>query len=90
MCEPASLTAALLQSTNWDQDSEMARHLDITAATGAAVYVCDAGSSWRRALTRNINGFLRPYFPKGTTCPDTTVAASSASNANSIVDSEQC
>jgi IS30 family transposase len=34
----------LLQSITWDQGSEMARHLEITAATGAAVYFRDADS----------------------------------------------
>jgi IS30 family transposase len=34
----------LLRSITWDQGSEMARHLEITEATGAKVYFCDAGS----------------------------------------------
>jgi transposase, IS30 family len=44
----------------------MARHLDITAATGAKVYFCDAGSPWQRGSNENTNGLLRQYFPKGT------------------------
>jgi hypothetical protein len=47
----------------------MARHLEITAATGAAVYFCDAGSSWQRGTNENTNGLLRQYFPKGTVIP---------------------
>ncbi|WP_459971535.1 IS30 family transposase [Mycobacterium sp. MUNTM1] len=42
------LPTHLLQSTTWDQGSEMARHLQITAATAAKVYFCDSGSPWQR------------------------------------------
>jgi hypothetical protein len=64
--ELAGLPAALLRSITWDQGTEMARHLEITAATGAAVYLCDAGSPWQRDTNEKTNGFLRQYFPKGT------------------------
>ena len=40
----AGLPTRSLPSITWDQGTEMARHLDITAATGAAVYFCDAGT----------------------------------------------
>jgi IS30 family transposase len=64
--ELAELPADLLKSITWDQGSEMARHLDITAATGAKVYFCDAGSPWQRGTDENSNGLLRQCFPKGT------------------------
>lgn len=44
----------------------MARHLEITAATGAKVYFCDSGSPWQRGSNENTNGRLRQHFPKGT------------------------
>jgi hypothetical protein len=47
----------------------MARHLEITAATGVAVYFCDAGSSWQHGTNENTNGLLRQYFPKWTVIP---------------------
>lgn len=40
--ELAGMPASLLQSITWDQGSEMARHFEITAATGAQVHFCDA------------------------------------------------
>jgi transposase, IS30 family len=68
--ELVGLRALLLQSITWDQGTEMTRHLGITAATGAAVYFCDAGSPWQLSVARgsneNTNGLLRQYFPKGT------------------------
>ena len=64
--ELAGLPPELLKSITWDQGSEMARHLDITAATGAKVYFCDAGSPWQPGSNKNTNGLLRQYFPKGT------------------------
>jgi IS30 family transposase len=44
--------------------SELARHLEITAATGAKVFFCDAGSPWQRGTSENTNGLLHQYLPK--------------------------
>lgn len=44
----------------------MARHLEITAATGVKVCFCDSGSSCQGGANENTNGPLRQYFPKGT------------------------
>lgn len=53
--EVAGLPTSLLQSITWDQGSEMARHLEITAATVAKVYFCDSASPGQRGTSENTN-----------------------------------
>jgi IS30 family transposase len=54
------------KTLTWDRGTEMARHADITAATGIDVYFADPRCPQQRPSNENTNGLLREYMPKGT------------------------
>jgi IS30 family transposase len=61
----ATIPAQLRRSLAWDNGKEMARHVELTAATDLQVYFCDPGHPWQRGTAENTIGLVRAYLPKG-------------------------
>ena len=61
----AGTDRAMAKTLTYDQGIEMARHRDLTAATGVKVYFADPALAVAEGSNENTNGLIREYLPKG-------------------------
>ena len=59
----AAMPTHMKRTLTWDQGVEMARHQELTAATGVPVFFAERSSPWQRGANENYNGLARQYFP---------------------------
>ncbi len=67
----------------------MARHQDLTIASGVPIYFAEHCSPWQRGANENFNGLARQYFPKGTDLAVHSPARVANVTPNSTTDREK-
>ncbi|MFT5736121.1 MAG: IS30 family transposase [Maribacter sp.] len=54
----------LIHTMTSDNEKEFANHLNIAEQLNINFYFTKPYHSWQRGANENLNGFVRPYFPK--------------------------
>lgn len=61
-----NLPPELLKTLTRDRGSENLGYQELEQDLGISCYFAHAYYSWERGANENLNGLIRPYFPKGT------------------------